>query len=142
MNRTVVAQKLLNIAKSLVAIEFPTQDAYDKYMKEHPDADKSNHSVVKTKQAPAKKDEPAKKSKPLSRDEEDQISNALRDHLSGTERVTTKENMQSIFRGHKGKKLTDEQFGKVWNSMVEEGYLKKTDGGYRWNNEGKFDKAD
>ena len=34
--------------EGFVAIEFPTQDAYDKYMKEHPDADKSLHIVKKT----------------------------------------------------------------------------------------------
>jgi predicted RNA-binding Zn-ribbon protein involved in translation (DUF1610 family) len=49
-----------SVARELVAIEFPTQDAYDKYMKDHPDADKSNHRVVEQKKEPAKKD----KSKP------------------------------------------------------------------------------
>jgi len=60
MNRELVAKELLSIARELVAIEFPTQDAYDKYMKDHPDADKSNHRVVEQKKEPAKKD----KSKP------------------------------------------------------------------------------
>ena len=46
MNRELVAKELLSIARELVAIEFPTQDAYDKYMKDHPDADKSKHKVV------------------------------------------------------------------------------------------------
>ena len=32
------------------AIEFPTQDALDAYMKEHPDADPKNHSVVESTQ--------------------------------------------------------------------------------------------
>lgn len=30
-------------------MEFPTKDALDKYLKEHPDADKSKHSVKETK---------------------------------------------------------------------------------------------
>lgn len=30
-----------------VSIEFPTQEAMDKYLKDHPDADKSKHKVVK-----------------------------------------------------------------------------------------------
>ena len=59
-----IASELLLVAKELTAIEFPTQDAYDKYMKEHPDADKSLHRVTKTekKEAPAKKEESAKPS--------------------------------------------------------------------------------
>ena len=32
MNKTLVAKELLAIAR-MIAIEFPTQDAYDKYMK-------------------------------------------------------------------------------------------------------------
>ena len=41
--------------KSRRAMEFPTQDAMDKYLKEHPEADKSNHKVVETKKdAPVK----------------------------------------------------------------------------------------
>jgi hypothetical protein len=57
---------MLDVAKgrrfkgSLIAMDFPTQDAYDKYMKEHPDADKSKHTVKETQKEPAKK-EPAKK---------------------------------------------------------------------------------
>ena len=41
------------------ATEFPTQDALDKYLKEHPDADRANHKVVEKKDRPAggKKDE-------------------------------------------------------------------------------------
>jgi predicted RNA-binding Zn-ribbon protein involved in translation (DUF1610 family) len=42
---------------SLTAMEFPNQDAMDKYLKDHPDADRSRHKVVKTKkEAPAKKE--------------------------------------------------------------------------------------
>jgi len=51
---------LLFTARELIGIDFPTQDAMDKYLKEHPDADKTNHRVVETKKdAPAKK-KPAK----------------------------------------------------------------------------------
>jgi len=35
--------------RSRRAMEFPTQDAYDKYLKEHPEADKSLHRVVESK---------------------------------------------------------------------------------------------
>jgi hypothetical protein len=47
MNKKAVAKELVKVAKLLQAIEFDTQDAYDAYMKEHPEADKSNHSVKK-----------------------------------------------------------------------------------------------
>jgi rubrerythrin/predicted RNA-binding Zn-ribbon protein involved in translation (DUF1610 family) len=36
-------------ASSIQAIDFSTQDAFDKYMKDHPDANRSNHKVVETK---------------------------------------------------------------------------------------------
>ena len=63
MNKIAVAKELLAIARELQAIEFPTQDAYDKYMKDHPDADKSNHSVKKTQEkAPAKRENVPSKS--------------------------------------------------------------------------------
>jgi len=52
MNRIAVAQKLVKLARELMAIEFPTQDAMDKYLKEHPGADRSLHRVVKTEKAP------------------------------------------------------------------------------------------
>jgi len=57
MNRQAVAAELVRIAESLTAIEFPTQDAYDKYMKEHPDADKSNHAVKRTERKEQEKEE-------------------------------------------------------------------------------------
>ena len=36
----------------MTAMEFPTQDALDKYLKDHPDANRSNHKVVKTEDHP------------------------------------------------------------------------------------------
>ena len=137
MDRMMLTAEILKIAKSLTAMNFPTQEALDKYMKEHPDADRSNHKVVEKKEEPAKKEAPEKKSKPLSRDEEDQVADAVRGHLHGTKRVVTKETMHALLgQGKKG--LTQEQFGKVWDSMVEDEYLKPTSGGYRWNDEGEF----
>lgn len=64
MNKALVAKELLAIARDLIAIDFPTQDAYDKYMKEHPDADKSNHKVVKEKEE--QKQEAPKKHKDMT----------------------------------------------------------------------------
>lgn len=47
MNKN-IASRLLFLAKEVLGMEFPTQDALDKYLKDHPDADRSNHKVVKT----------------------------------------------------------------------------------------------
>jgi hypothetical protein len=56
MDNKKIARRLLFMAKEVLGMDFPTQDALDKYLKDHPDADRSNHKVVETK-----KDEPAKK---------------------------------------------------------------------------------
>ena len=60
MKREVVARKLVRLAQSLMAMEFDTEEALKKYLKEHPDADKSNHRVKK--QTKKKKEAPAQKS--------------------------------------------------------------------------------
>lgn len=44
MNRE--AKELLRIARDLVAMEFPSETALHKYLKDHPGAEKSNHKVV------------------------------------------------------------------------------------------------
>ena len=36
------------IASEIISAIFPSQEALNKYLKEHPDADKSNHRVVKS----------------------------------------------------------------------------------------------
>jgi len=45
MNRIAVAQKLVKLAKELIGTDFPTQDALDKYLNDHPGADRSFHRV-------------------------------------------------------------------------------------------------
>lgn len=47
MNKRLVAKELLKLAKELLSMDFPNQEALDKYLKDHPDADRSNHKVVK-----------------------------------------------------------------------------------------------
>ena len=47
MNKKLVASELLKVAQNLLAIEFPSKDALDKYLKEHPGADKRNHRFKK-----------------------------------------------------------------------------------------------
>jgi len=48
MNKIAVAKELMLIAKELQAIEFPTRDAFEKYLKDHPDADNRNHTIKRT----------------------------------------------------------------------------------------------
>lgn len=45
MNNKKIATKLKRIAKSLSAVEFPSQEAMNKYLKLHPLANRRNHSV-------------------------------------------------------------------------------------------------
>jgi hypothetical protein len=48
----IVAQELKKVAQELVSMDFSTKSQYDKYMKDHPDADKSKHHVVENKNSP------------------------------------------------------------------------------------------
>ena len=58
------ASEILAVAKEILATDFPNQEALDKYLHEHPDADKSNHRVVKTpEKSSAPEDESAPKQK-------------------------------------------------------------------------------
>ena len=62
MNRRAAEYHIRRIANSILAMEFPTQDAFDKYMDEHPDADPRHHRVVQQQtQAPAKQEKPTEK---------------------------------------------------------------------------------
>lgn len=56
MNRVATAKRLIEAARELLGMEFPSQDALDKYLKDHPDADRSNHRVVETKKETTKKE--------------------------------------------------------------------------------------
>ena len=47
MDNKKIASQLLFMAREVLGMDFPTQDAFDKYMKDHPDANRSNHKVVK-----------------------------------------------------------------------------------------------
>lgn len=60
MNKNLVASELTTVAKDILALEFPTQDALDKYLEDHPAADKSKHKVKETKKEEGEKDTPAK----------------------------------------------------------------------------------
>lgn len=71
MDRIAVGRALVALAKELVAIEFPTQDALDKYLKEHPDADTSNHTVKETKKETKKDKQRREQEESRKRREED-----------------------------------------------------------------------
>ena len=45
MEKVRIASELVRIAKELISMEFPTKEAMDKYLKEHPEADKTLHHV-------------------------------------------------------------------------------------------------
>ena len=78
-----IASELLVMAKELIGMDFPTQDAMDKYLKDHPDADKSNHRVVKTEKTEPKKDEP-KKEEPKKDTKKVNLPTALKDDIDDT----------------------------------------------------------
>jgi bacterioferritin len=64
-----VATELVKIAKSLISIDFATKDQMDKYLKDHPKADRSNHKVVENKgEGSKRKFGPAEADKWLKKD--------------------------------------------------------------------------
>lgn len=65
MNKKIIAAELLKVAELLMAVDFPTDRALKKYLKEHPDADRRKHRVVKKKQQPKKKQQLKKQKAPL-----------------------------------------------------------------------------
>jgi hypothetical protein len=56
-----IATEILAVAKELLSVDFSTKEEFDKYMKDHPDANRSNHKVVEIKKEPTKKEEPKSK---------------------------------------------------------------------------------
>jgi hypothetical protein len=60
MNKKAIASELLLCAKDLLGMEFDSDAALKKYLKDHPGAEKSNHTVKKKdgeKSSPEKKDD-------------------------------------------------------------------------------------
>lgn len=56
MNRQIVAKELLRVAKDILSMEFRSESAMHTYLKEHPNADPSNHTVVKIRPQDGEKD--------------------------------------------------------------------------------------
>lgn len=69
MDNRKIASRLLFLAKEVMGMDFPSQDALDKYLKDHPDADKSNHKVVKTEKKDDMADHPYNQMRKRDNDE-------------------------------------------------------------------------
>lgn len=130
MNRNLVAKELLAVARDLMAMDFPTQDAMDKYLKEHPDADKSNHRVLEQKEKESAPVETKREGYDLSSHVRDLVTSPTRKHgISHGELVK--------ILGKFGNSKAD--IAKELKSLQEEGYMNKgKDGRWRWNASGKF----
>jgi len=114
-----VARELVSIAKSLVAIDFPTQDALDKYLKDHPDADRSKHRVVENK--PGKSD---RRRRPLIRNQRPHVKKQVnKKSLSKVQEIMDKnllsgdENELKELAGFKrtlGQRVPEKDIGKYY----------------------------
>ena len=67
MNKLMLAKQIIKIAKQLVGIQFATKQQMQKYLKDHPGADKRNHSVKKEqkKEKKVQREEQKEKDEPL-----------------------------------------------------------------------------
>lgn len=70
MNDTIVASELAKVAREMTAIDFPNKEEYNKYLKDHPDADRSNHRIVEKKKQPVKK-QPVKEKEETEQEREE-----------------------------------------------------------------------
>ncbi len=67
MDRIKIAMELVKLARELVSKEFATKEQLNKYLKEHPDADKSMHTVKSPGNSQSKgEDKPKPKQKKKS----------------------------------------------------------------------------
>lgn len=46
MDKRIIAKELVKIAKDIQAMNFPTQEALNQYLRQHPNADRSQHKVA------------------------------------------------------------------------------------------------
>lgn len=106
------------VASSILGMEFPSQDAMDKYLKDHPDADRANHKVVKTQKPRTKKDVKVEEKKPervpvpdFDAIKKPEVSEDIRKKLEDTNYEKAKEflkskgedRVQAILKGAKGR---------------------------------------
>jgi len=69
--------------------------------------------------------------KKLASPSESETANWIRDHLSGTQRVTTKDLMRNLFKSafSGSTKIFDE----TWDNLIDDGFLVKVSGNkFKW----------
>lgn len=96
MDRKMIASELLVVARQLLSIDFQTQDAMDKYLKDHPDADKSNHKVVKKSLSESHPFKPKDPKNPTD-DEIDKHNKELSDAIQLNQKSTKKQDDKSVW---------------------------------------------
>lgn len=105
MNKNLVAKELLKIAKLLTSTEFDSQEALNKYLKEHPDADKSNHTVKKEKdisKEKIKKDEEVHGE--VEKDLHDRAGKTDQPHLDDASHAAVKKHAEKLVKTMGGPK--------------------------------------
>ena len=125
MTKQIIAKKMLALAKELLAVDFGTKEEMDKYLKDHPGANRSNHKVVKTKKAPVKKapvkkvekKAPAKqttKSHPIDKVMDDQFERWWEDTRPNTPKDEVKSDVDKliddVFNDYKLDKEDDDDY--------------------------------
>jgi hypothetical protein len=107
-----VACELLKIAKSLISVDFATKDQMDKYLKDHPGANKSNHKVVENKGKHVQKVSPQKSFKTDDLDKSKKIQKLLRE--SDSNGWGEEEHFKKVMKG------IEDEFGKLPNDVQKE----------------------
>jgi hypothetical protein len=111
MDRKMIAKELLAVAKELLSMEFPTKDALNKYLDEHPDADRGKHKVKETKkETPKETSQEAPKGSRV-----DKVHKSILDKYKGSGReefqdmgIDTKRGLEDTIRDELGEELSDE----------------------------------
>jgi phosphopantetheinyl transferase (holo-ACP synthase) len=123
---TKIAGEILAVAKLLMAREFATQEALDKYLKEHPDSDASKHSVKKKFQVVNDKNDKdtKKKIKNLKKNvqrirKEDEPIEVSEDEITKEKLKNLKKNVKRI-KEQKVEKLNTSKSRKVMNKKASE----------------------
>jgi len=70
VNKKLLAKEIAKVAGILVGMEFPSEDALKKYLEEHPESDKSHHTVKKHEEKPTGETEEKPVEKPTEKTEE------------------------------------------------------------------------
>jgi predicted RNA-binding Zn-ribbon protein involved in translation (DUF1610 family) len=131
MNKEMVAMEMLKLADTILATDFPTQEALDKYLKEHPDADRSNHKVVKDK-GTSMEDHPYNQ---MQKRKNEEAMKEIGKHFKKDPKDLTVDEIMEYNQG-KGKKATDFPTQEALDKYLDEHpsanpavhHVKKTEG--------------